>query len=437
MIQLSAILSSGSESARKTADFALLDGGFEQLLAEGAAEASLPGGKILPEGGKTLPDVLPTVEVPSLVGRKLIAQFVVKEAKPDSQTVVAEDGEKGVESEKGVEREQGADSDPVTTVEPPVMPFAALPVAASLPAGAPVEAEPDHDILSAPRRQTDQIASTSVVPEPVLKAVREAVVTREAQEQAVAVPAKLAVTQALETSVADKGERPADAPQPARIAPGTRSEPVQQIKLQLSADAQPDTGAGASADRRAAPTVPVAPQPANLTAAQPVSFEAPVISADAPTIRETTVPAQPAQPQAVRPQDLTALVDRLVEARENARSGNASLTVMHSDFGQVSMRFAHDNGNLTVSLANNDPGFTRAVNAAVAPDGSMNADTQPQGDRRDGGQNATHRTTAGEPGSTGERGGNARGERNDRGPAANPSHREAAEARQGQRGIFA
>src|SRR5690606_32439371 len=124
-------------------------------------------------------------------------------------------------------------------------------------------------------------------------------------------------------------------------------------------------------ERRGAANAPAIQHPA----IQPASLEIAALPADAPVARDAAAPAQPSQPQAVRPQDLTALVDRLVEARDNARSNNASLTVMHADFGQVSMHFAHDNGNLTVALANNDPGFARAVNAAVAPDGSMNADT--------------------------------------------------------------
>jgi hypothetical protein len=244
------------------------------------------------------------------------------------------------------------------------------------------------------------------------------------------------VTPVLDPSVTDKGERPADAPQPARIAPASRGEPTHEIKPVLSADAQPEAQTGGSPDRRAATSAPAIQHSASPHTLQPASLEATALPTAASAVRDAPAPVQPGLPHAVRPQDLTTLVDRLVEARDNARSNNASLTVMHADFGQVSMHFAHDNGNLTVSLTNNDPGFARAVNAAVAPDGSMNADTQSQGDRRgDAAQNGTLRPSAGE---SGERGNQPRGERHDRGGiAANPSRRETAEADHGSRGIFA
>ena len=79
----------------------------------------------------------------------------------------------------------------------------------------------------------------------------------------------------------------------------------------------------------------------------------------------------------------------LVEAREAARPANAGLTVMHADFGQVSLHFGQDNGNLTVSLASNDPGFLPAVTAAAATaDASANNDAGAPGNRRDEGGHA-------------------------------------------------
>jgi len=427
MIQLSALLPSGIENPRKAADFALLEGAFEQLLAGGTADGSLPGGKILPEGGKTLPDGLPVVEVPSLTGRKLLAQFAAKEAKAETAP--------GDEAKPDGDDEAHAEGDPASIADLPVM-LVALPVVMATSTEPPAKVELEQDILSAPKRQIAyRAAQSDPVPQAVRKAVREAVAARETQAQPVAA-ARLAVTPVLDPSVTDKGQRPADAPQPARIAPGSRGEPTHEIKPVLSADAQPEARTGGSPDRRAATSAPAIQHPASPHAIQPASLEATVLPTDAPVVRDAAAPAQPSPPQAVRPQDLTALVDRLVEARDNARSNSASLTVMHADFGQVSMHFAHDNGSLTVSLANNDPGFTRAVNAAIAPDGSMNADTQPQGDRRgDTGQNATLRAPAGD---AGDRGNQPRGERHDRGGiAANPSRRETADADHGSRGIFA
>jgi hypothetical protein len=412
MIQLSALLPSSPETARKTADFTLLEGAFKQLLAGGTAGGALPDGKILPEGGKTLPDGLPTVELPSLVGRTLIAQSAAKEGEPEAQIELAD----------GTDTDQNPD--PTVTAE-----LTALPANIALPANAPAKVEVEQDILSASKRQ---VAYRAVQSEPVAETVRKAVLEAVAARETPAVAARLAVTPVLDPGVADKSKRPADAPQPVRIAPGTRGEPSHEIKPLLSAGAQPDAQADGSSERRPAPIAPAIQHPTKMHAIQP---EVAALPANAPVARDALAPAQSSQLDAVRPQDLTALVDRLVEARDNARANNASLTVMHTDFGKVSMHFAHDNGNLTVSLANNDPGFARAVNAAVAPDGSMNADAQPQGDRRgDAAPNAAPRASAGEPGG----GGQPRGERHDRGGiAANPSHRETAEADQGSRGIFA
>jgi hypothetical protein len=428
MIQLSALLPSGPENTRKTADFALAEGAFHRLLAGGAAHGALSDGKNLPEDGKTLPDGLPTVEVPSLAGRKLLAQFAAEEAKAaaGSADEATPDGDD----------EPVAEGDPASIANLPAIPLVALPVAIAPSAEAPAKVELDQDILSAPRRQIAyRPALSDPVPQAVRKAVREAVAARETQGQPVAA-ARLVVTPVLDPSVTDKGERPADAPQPARIAPGSRGEPTHEIKPVLSADAQPEAQTGGSPDRRAATSAPAIQHSASPHTLQPASLEATALPTAASAVRDAPAPVQPGLPHAVRPQDLTTLVDRLVEARDNARSNNASLTVMHADFGQVSMHFAHDNGNLTVSLTNNDPGFARAVNAAVAPDGSMNADTQSQGDRRgDAAQNGALRPSAGE---SGERGNQPRGERHDRGGiAANPSRRETAEADHGSRGIFA
>jgi hypothetical protein len=133
-----------------------------------------------------------------------------------------------------------------------------------------------------------------------------------------------------------------------------------------------------------------------------------------PFVSDTAASAQGAKPlseiatqnHTVRPHEFAALVDRLVEARESVRPSTGNLTVMHGDFGRVSVQFGQDNGNLTVSLASNDPGFVPAVNAAVAADASNNGDASFQGGRREeGGQSASSRNPA--ESNTGERG-NAR-----------------------------
>lgn len=82
-------------------------------------------------------------------------------------------------------------------------------------------------------------------------------------------------------------------------------------------------------------------------------------------------PALSAAPQLAeggpRPHDFTALVDRLVAARDTLQPQSASLAVQHADFGQISLRLRHDGDALSVALASADPDFARAVAAAPAP----------------------------------------------------------------------
>ncbi len=91
------------------------------------------------------------------------------------------------------------------------------------------------------------------------------------------------------------------------------------------------------------------------------------------------------QSQAVRPHDFASLVDRLVEARDSGRAASGHLSVMHSDFGAVTMRFSHDGANLHVSLANADPEFARSVSAALPADTSGNGDALLQNGQKEGG----------------------------------------------------
>ena len=78
-------------------------------------------------------------------------------------------------------------------------------------------------------------------------------------------------------------------------------------------------------------------------------------------------PAVPAPVASLRPHDFTALVDRLVAARESAQPQRALLTVTHAEFGPVELRFRHEERGLAVSLASADPDFARVAAAAAPP----------------------------------------------------------------------
>lgn len=446
MIQLSALAAAGPDNSLKTATFAGLTAVFESLLAgetEGAAE---PGGKILPEGGKVLPDALPASLIFAAAQRKPTAKL----AELPHETAEAEADPDGDESatEAHTDTSESDTDRSLAGVE-----LALIPQIANVDR----EAEtPVEGFAESSPRQSFRHAGSHPVPAEVRQVIREAG-TAPAEQSArsdgelasrstTTTPAALtAITAAMRAPVhtegarsAIEGEKPADAPQPSRIAPASRPEPIREIRFELSGDARGESSADRSAPRQSG----LAPLLAQPTAAVELPATSPVESASAvaPVGKgEAPVPMTQQPAQAVRPQDLDALVDRLVEARDNARAGNASVTVMHEDFGKVSLRFTHENGGLSVTMANNDPGFARAVNAAVAPDPSMNGEAQSQAERRsEGGQGNGMRTATSEHGGTGERGNDARGQRAGRGePMANPHPGAADDGRKPRGGIFA
>ncbi|MCP9221250.1 hypothetical protein MKP08_00605 [Erythrobacter sp. LQ02-29] len=66
--------------------------------------------------------------------------------------------------------------------------------------------------------------------------------------------------------------------------------------------------------------------------------------------------------------DISQMIDRLVEARSAARSGEMQMAVSNADFGKVSVRLETGiaAGALSFSLSNADPDFGPAVQAALA-----------------------------------------------------------------------
>ena len=95
-----------------------------------------------------------------------------------------------------------------------------------------------------------------------------------------------------------------------------------------------------------------------LTSTIPSALPAPV---------QPTTTAAPLLSASLRPLDFTALVDRLVAAREAVQPPGARLTVAHADFGPVELRFRHDERGLAVSLTSADPDFARVAAAATPP----------------------------------------------------------------------
>jgi hypothetical protein len=189
---------------------------------------------------------------------------------------------------------------------------------------------------------------------------------------------------------------------------------------------------------RLAPVAPRAEQRSPLEKALPGStaIEAAAASQQQPSgITSPLGPlhAIPAAPQAVRPHEFAALIDRLTAAREAAVPQGVAITVAHQDFGPVRLRFRSEDSGLSVAMSSSDPGFARA--AAAAPLPVLPTTTTEQAglshQRGDGGQ--------AQSGGSGNSGRGATPERRDGYPQPGhvPALERLADRADGHRGIFA
>lgn len=103
---------------------------------------------------------------------------------------------------------------------------------------------------------------------------------------------------------------------------------------------------------------------ARVLADQPAAAIAVGTSAPAPA--PSAAPATPQTRADTGPQDFATLIDRLVEARDAAMPQAVRAAIAHAEFGQVSLRFRQQDGDIAVSMTSADPGFAPAVQAAVA-----------------------------------------------------------------------
>ncbi len=176
----------------------------------------------------------------------------------------------------------------------------------------------------------------------------------------------------VNTPVPAPGERVTPSATQTAPSPTTRETPSvarnekQEPQAQAAADvvAEPLADGTAEGDRTAQAARPGA-QFSPLVASQP----------EAPAPRLGTAPVAAPTPTAgsEQPHDFATLVDRLSEAREAASPQVVRTALHHADFGRVSLQFRHDDGNLSVTMANADPAFTSAVHNAVAASASGSA----------------------------------------------------------------
>ena len=79
-------------------------------------------------------------------------------------------------------------------------------------------------------------------------------------------------------------------------------------------------------------------------------------------------------------QEFVALVERLIDGRNALSPQPIHTALAHTEFGEISLRFAHDDRGLSVAMASTDPDFAPAVQAALPPErGERATSDQPRG----------------------------------------------------------
>lgn len=332
---------------------------------------------------------------------------------------------------------------------PPMLPQAEAPVATEEPP-APQAAQtaplPLARALLARLRPVDEPAA----PKAEVKVSNEEAAPEERKDSVVAAPVVTATVlpilpddPAPETPAPTPARSPAALPSTPRLpqteAAKTPAEQSRQAGPQLTVKATMAAPQGAAlipaiaSPAPAAASLKLAVLPAERE--QVLSDAPPVLPAlSAPVTAPPGLAPVQAEP-ATRPHDFTALVDRLVAAREAMQPQAVSVAVQHAEFGPVQLHFRHEAAGLSVSLASPDPDFARAVSAAVTPvqqTAASDGATLGSGTRQD--QPGSFAADSGN-----QQRGSAMAQREPRGPRANPvPHGQPAAPEHGaQAGIFA
>ena len=220
--------------------------------------------------------------------------------------------------------------------------------------------------VQAPPQPAGAAAATPAIPPVATVAIADA--------QAPTVPAPTVQAALLPVALARspapaRVEAPAAAPREyavSTIRPTSLASPSPATEGKSAAPGgQGDLGHGQPPMADPSLTSPAGPSPV-------VSPEATRGPATLPFQQITPLATPLPQPVAVTPaaHDMSALVDRLVEARAAARTAASPLTVTtavrHAEFGSVSLKFDTAGDGLSVTMASNDPGFAPAAQAALA-----------------------------------------------------------------------
>lgn len=383
------------------------------------AEAATPG-KTLPHG---MPFAVPIAEPESVASKPNIEAPVPCEGPLPAVPLT----KAGVP----IKRVPGQDkvlpeSDTAPVMEPaPALPQATLPALPELTPTAPVIAAapplpgqlPVMEQPSEPK--SDRPPSGGAMPQPAPAALAHA------NPRAAFLRTEALGPRGTEQGVPSAAQAPAVQPsaaQPAGAAPQpVAPQPIAQVRIEL-APVPPVMRALAKDDLRPVPAATLL----ELPVTSPTS-NAPAAATAAP------IPlAHQPLPLADRPQDFSALIDRLVAAREAAGPQGVSISVAHAEFGQVHLRFRHDEAGVSVAMASADPAFARAASAMppVLPVSDPQSGQFQQGQRQDSSAASGQSGTGQQRGSTSERQGDQ--------PHSNHTPRHAHPEKQQRRaGIFA
>lgn len=145
------------------------------------------------------------------------------------------------------------------------------------------------------------------------------------------------------------------------------------------------------------------------------------------------------------PRDFEALIDRLAQARETAQPGAARVSLPHSEFGQVNLRFDASASSMTVTMTSQDPDFALAARTALAERAVLTPD-QARNDSSNTGQSQGQSQGQPQGQTQGQMNGQARPANNntDRNPqrdsaleSEHPANDRTANQGAGNRGLFA
>ncbi|MEL0209331.1 MAG: hypothetical protein VW891_01820 [Novosphingobium sp.] len=383
---------------------------FDALLALQITPAD-PADAPLPESGKILPDAAKIVAaLPQVRPADLPAKPSPARTKADTQT-------------------HGSEPDGQDDVEPEAV---ALPDASLIAA---IFAAPDR--LAPTSAQTAPATSGTAPQLQPVASQPQAGAMAVAQPQASRSAANVALASSAQIDLETQPEAQASAPQQAAPALPATAQLVAARQARQAGSAR-----GSDSEQPVAANAPVTPLRASFT---PDQESAEVVPVEAPTAvavplerpvqaHETAAPAairSEARPERV---DFATLVDTLARAREDASPHTVNVSVSHTEFGRVSLRFeADEERGMTVAMSSADPGFARAVSATTEARGA--GETNAQAQQQQTPSDARAQTGQGES----QRHQPQPAERTPSRASANPSapNREDRSAPDGERGIYA